>query len=114
MIEISITATEIKFLEDKDLARGLRKRELLPALEAGESVVLDFAHVGTATQSFVHALIGEALKRYGEDVLDRVEFKHCGPELCDVIELVVDYSLGGFPEVEKAINGNERAQAATG
>lgn len=88
------------FAEDKDKAKRIRLGELLPALERGEMVVLDFAAVRYATQSFVHALIGEALKKYGEVVLDRIEFKNCSPQLQSVIELVVDYSLGGFPAVE--------------
>ena len=49
-----------------------------------------------ATQSFVHALIGEALKRYGAKALDRIEFRNCSRQLKSLIPLVVDYSLGGF------------------
>lgn len=85
------------FAEDKDQAKKIRTEELLPALERGETVVIDFAAVRYATQSFVHALIGEALKKYGDNVLDHVEFQNCSPQLQSVIELVVDYSLGGFP-----------------
>jgi hypothetical protein len=85
------------FAEDKDYARGLRQTKILPALDKGAHVNLDFALVRYATQSFVHALIGEALKKHGEQVLDRIEFQHCTPQIQSVIELVVDYSLGGFP-----------------
>lgn len=87
-----------RFAEDKDAAKDVRLRELLPALEAGERVVLDFKGVRYATQSFVHALVGEALKRYGDEVLGRIEFKNCSPQLRTVVELVVDYSLSGFPK----------------
>lgn len=85
------------FAEDKDYARKLRQEKILPALERGDEVVLDFSLIKYATQSFVHALIGEALKKHREPVLDRIEFQHCTPQLQSVIELVVDYSLGGFP-----------------
>lgn len=85
------------FAEDKEYARKLRKEKILPALNAGGEITLDFALVKYATQSFVHALIGEALKKYGEPVLDRFEFQSCTPQLQSVIGLVVDYSLGGFP-----------------
>jgi hypothetical protein len=92
------------FAEDKDQAKSIRLRTLLPALERGENIVLDFRHVKYATQSFIHALLGEALHRYREDLLDRVEFKNCTPQLQSVIELVVDYSLGGFPsETQPAV-----------
>ncbi|MFP3940249.1 MAG: STAS-like domain-containing protein [Acidobacteriota bacterium] len=100
MTQIQIPAGSSGFAEDKDTARQIRIRQLLPALESGEDLVLDFASVNYATQSYVHALIGEVLRRFGEDVLDRIEFKSCTPSLRSVIELVVDYSLGGFPDQE--------------
>lgn len=85
-----------RFQEDKDLAREIRVTEILPALRSGERLTLDFSDVDYATQSFVHALIGEALKQFGEEVLDQIEFHRCSPQLRSVIELVVNYSLGGF------------------
>jgi hypothetical protein len=88
--------SESGFQEDKEYARDLRTSSVLPALEAGDSVQLDFSNVDYATQSFVHALIGEALKRYGVEILDRIEFHRCSDQLKSVIELVVNYSLAGF------------------
>jgi hypothetical protein len=84
------------FAEDKDQAKELRTLRLLPALARGERVVLDFKAVRYATQSFIHALIGEALQKYGDKALGMLEFKHCSSQVRSVIELVVDYSLGGF------------------
>lgn len=85
-----------KFAENKDEARKLRVEIILPTLENGGSIALDFKQVEYATQSFIHALIGGALRQYGENVLDRIEFMNCSAQLQGVIELVVDYSLGGF------------------
>jgi STAS-like domain of unknown function (DUF4325) len=90
------------FVEDKEQAREVRTSVLLPALERGESVTLDFEGVGYATQSYVHALIAEALNRYGEPVLERLEFRNCSPQLRSLVELVVEYSLNGFPEQQAA------------
>jgi hypothetical protein len=95
--KLRLTAGIAGFAEDKEYARKLRREKILPALERGGDVTVDFALVKYATQSFVHALIGEALKKYGEPVLDRIEFQNCTPQLQSVIGLVVDYSLGGFP-----------------
>jgi hypothetical protein len=94
---IQLTAGIGGFAEDKDYARELRKKNILPSLDKGERISLDFRLVKYATQSFIHALIGEALKKHGEEVLDRIEFQQCTPQIQSVIELVVDYSLGGFP-----------------
>src|SRR5437763_15291629 len=63
---IRLTAGVAGFAEDKDYARSLRHEKILPALKRGDAIILDFSRVKYATQSFVHALIGEALKRYGD------------------------------------------------
>jgi hypothetical protein len=86
------------FAEDKDQARSIRIDTILPALERGHNVVLDFQDIKYATQSYIHALVGEPLQRYGESIIDQIEFKNCSQQLRSVIELVVDYSLGGFED----------------
>lgn len=90
------------FAENKDQAKEIRLSRILPAIAHGRGVVLDFADVKYATQSFVHALIGEALQEYGDQALEQIEFRHCSEAVRSVIELVVDYSLSGFAEAEKA------------
>jgi hypothetical protein len=97
-MKIEIPAGTDGFAEDKNEARKLRLRELLPALERRERVVLDFGKVNYVTQSYIHALIGEALQRFGDSTLDKIEFKNCSIAVRSVIELVVDYSLAGFPD----------------
>jgi hypothetical protein len=95
-VTVRIPAGVAGFTEDKEAARTLRITKILPALESSGRVILDFKHVRVATQSFIHALIGEALKRHGEAVLDRIDFKNCSQQLKKIIPLVIDYSLGGF------------------
>jgi hypothetical protein len=84
------------FSEDKDLAREIRRNQIIPALNKNEYVVLDFSQVKLATQSFIHALIGEVLKLHGEEILDRIEFKNCSSPIKELITMVIDYSLGDF------------------
>jgi uncharacterized protein DUF4325 len=86
------------FAEDKDQARQLRTSKVLPSLEKGRRIELDFLNIRYATQSYIHALIGEALQKFGDSALDLMEFKNCTDSVRSVIELVVDYSLGGFPD----------------
>lgn len=90
------------FAEDKEWARRVRTNQLIPALDRGEAVTLDFADVSYTTQSFVHALIGEALGKFGEQALELLEFKRCSPQVRSVIELVVEYSFSGFPTPQQA------------
>ena len=51
--------------EDKDRAKELREKRLLPALSEGRRVIVDFSAVATATQSFMHACLSEAVRRHG-------------------------------------------------
>lgn len=102
MIEIKIPSGVDGFMEDKEIAREFRRERILPALEAGDDIVLDFSGIKYVTQSFVHALIHEALKRFGENVLDHLEFRNCSQPVKSIIELVIDYSFDGFGNLSAA------------
>ena len=91
MKQISIFDQTGAFAENKDIARELRIREMIPALDKGEEVVLDFGRVEAATQSFIHALISDVLRKYGNDVLDKLAFKSCNDTIKKIIGIVVDY-----------------------
>jgi len=82
-----------EFAEDKDVARSIRTDRILPALGAGKKITLDFSRVAVATQSFVHALISEALRLHRERALQLLEFKSCKPAVKSVVLTVVEYSL---------------------
>ena len=81
------------FGEDKDAAANLRETLIKPAVSRGENVCLDFNKVTLATQSFIHALISDVLRVYGEDSLDLLEFKNCVDVVRGIISTVVQYSL---------------------
>jgi len=93
---ITLKADSGGFAENKDEARMIRTTRLLPVLDRGEEITLDFSEIRYATQSYVHVLINEALVKHGETALHLIEFKNCSQQLRSVIELVVDYSLDGF------------------
>lgn len=96
MTVIPILARAGAFAENKDVARELRVAKIMPALQRGEEVVLDFTGVEDATQSFVHALISDALREHGADVLERLAFKSCSPVVKKVVSIVVDYMQEGL------------------
>lgn len=79
------------FAENKDVAKKLRLNEIMPILERGEEVTLDFEGIEGATQSFVHALISDVIRKHGNDVLDRVYFKSCNETVRKIINIVVEY-----------------------
>ena len=91
MINIKLCNQVGTFAGDKDIARDIRLKKLIPALEKGESIVLDFNKVEGATQSFVHALISDLIRKYGNEVLDSIKFKSCNDIIKEIISIVVDY-----------------------
>ncbi|MDP2864726.1 MAG: STAS-like domain-containing protein [Elusimicrobiota bacterium] len=84
------------FAENKDTARDIRLKEIIPALNSGEEVVLDFEKVEAATQSFIHALISDVIRKFGNDALDRMSFKSCTSVVKKIISIVVDYMQEGL------------------
>ncbi len=90
--------TEIKlydfvgnFAENKDTAREIRLNKIAPTLEKEEEVTLNFDKVKSATQSFIHALISDIIRKEGIQVLDRIYFKNCNDTIKKIIEIVIEY-----------------------
>ena len=96
MKRVAIFAKAGAFAENKDVARYIRIQEIMPALEKNEEVLLDFQRVDAVTQSFVHALISDALRKHGSDVLERLTFKSCNDTVKKIINIVVDYMQEGL------------------
>ena len=95
MKTISIFNMVGAFAENKDTARDIRVKEIIPALNGGEEVVLDFEKVEAATQSFIHALISDVIRKFGSDAMERMSFKSCSPVVKKIIGIVVDYMQEG-------------------
>lgn len=91
MITIKLLQKTGSFAEDKDLARDIRLEDITPAIAKGQEVVLDFKGVETTTQSFIHALISELFREYGNDVLEKIYFKNCSDSVKGIINIVVEY-----------------------
>ena len=86
------------FAQNKDIARDIRLQEIIPALENNNEVILDFQGVNSATQSFIHALISDILRKYGSSILKRLVFKSCNEEIKQIINIVLDYMEEGIKE----------------
>jgi len=92
-IEVRILDQAGEFAADKDKARELRETFIIPALQSGHEVELNFAGIQFATQSFVHALVSAALRKFGEEALDLLVFSNCSEAVQAIVETVVDYTL---------------------
>ena len=99
------------FAENKDVARELRRTVIAPAVKAGEVVELDFDSVSIATQSFVHALLGEVIREEPEKALSLLTFRNCSPAVKSTITLVAEYMQD---TTIAPVAGREEAAVAAG
>ena len=79
------------FAENKDVARQLRIDFIMPALEKNQEITVIFKGVTGATQSFVHALISDPIRHYGDQALELISFKDCTDVVQEIISTVVEY-----------------------
>lgn len=82
--------TVLPFAEDVEVAAKVRRETLMPAVNAGEEVVLDFEGIRFATQSFAHALLYEPLCLKGS--LLRLSFLNCTRASMEAIKTVAAYA----------------------
>jgi hypothetical protein len=80
-----------EFAENKDIAKSLRIKKIMPALADGNDVIFDFAGVSGATQSFIHALVSEPIREFTDIVFDKLVFENCNKNIRAVLEIVYEY-----------------------
>lgn len=56
-------------------------------LNEGSEVTFDFTGVG-ATQSFIDELVGSLVLRHGPEILERIVFKGCSPDVRAILRFV--------------------------
>jgi len=95
-MEISLYKRVGNFAENKDIAKEIRINQIIPTLEKGEIVILNFTNIKSATQSFIHALISEVIRKKGINVLDSIYFKNCNSTIQKIIEIVTEYMQDSF------------------
>jgi hypothetical protein len=63
----------------------------MPELEKKNKVVLNFDKIDRASQSFIHSLISDPIRQYGDNVLDIMVFKNCNDKVRGMIKIVLGY-----------------------
>lgn len=96
MKEIKIYKFTGDFAENKDVAREIRVENIIPSLEKKEKIILNFENVKSATQSFIHALISDIIRKKGSGVLNNIYFKNCNEIIQKMIEIVTDYMQDSY------------------
>lgn len=89
------------FAENKDIAKKIRIEEILPALASGDEVILDFAGVQGATQSFIHALISDPIREFKNSAFNNLVYKSANDEVREIISIVYRYLQESLGEIEE-------------
>ena len=79
------------FAENKDTAQKIRIKNILPTLNKGGNIILDFSGIDSTTQSFTHALVSDLIRTFGSDFFNRVTFKNCNKTVQRIIKIVSEY-----------------------
>lgn len=80
-----------QFEEDVEAAARVRDNKVLPSINAGKMVVLDFAKVRFATQSFVHALMYKVI-RDGQKIGSTLSIANCSNSTREAVMAVAAYA----------------------
>lgn len=79
-----------EFLEDVDAAARIRDGKIIPTVRRGGKLAIDFSDVRFVTQSFIHAMLHEALREPG--ALVRISLVNCSRSTREAIQAVAAYS----------------------
>lgn len=90
-MEIKLKKLVGNFAENKDLAREIRNKKILPNLNKDKKVILNFEGIKSTTQSFIHALISDVIRKEGKKSLDKIYFKNCNTTIKKIIKIVTEY-----------------------
>jgi anti-anti-sigma regulatory factor len=89
-LETAFTLRVADFEEDNDVGARMRETELLPRVQRGERVVIDFSGVRAPSASFVHVLLSAVFQVPGS--LVRMSFLGCTPSAREVVRSVAAYA----------------------
>ena len=82
-----------KYAEDKDAAIMFRDRRLMPAIEAGKKIDLDFRDVDTAPHSFLNALLATPVRRLGMKAYQQIRIYNAPGTIHEIIDKVMEDNL---------------------
>jgi hypothetical protein len=82
-----------KWAEDKDAAIGFRDRRLIPAINEGKKIELDFRGVETAPHSFLNALLATPVKLLGMKAYQWIHVYNAAGSIHEIIRTIFETNL---------------------
>lgn len=79
-----------KNADEKDAAIRYRNNQLLPAIDSGKTIVIDFENVSISTHSFLNALLASPIRRMGLAAYKRIKIVNAIPNIRETLDYVLD------------------------
>jgi STAS-like domain of unknown function (DUF4325) len=79
-----------KYAEDKDLAKKIRDKYLLPALVENKSLTIDFEDIVSAPHSLLNAMLATPIERLGLSAYKKIKIINAAPEIRETLDFIFD------------------------
>lgn len=79
-----------RYAEDKAAAIRYRDRTLIPALDRGQSVLIDFDNVVSSPHSFLSALLASAIQMLEMSAYKRIKIVNATPDIRETIDFIFE------------------------
>ena len=79
-----------QYAEDKEAAIKFRDKRIIPAIDSGKKVILDFNNVISAPHSFLSALIASPAKRLGMTTYKIIKITNATAEIRETLDFIFD------------------------
>ena len=79
-----------RYAEDKQLAIKFRDEKLLPAIESGTAITINFEEVISAPHSLLNALLATPIQRIGLAAYKKIKVINASPEIRETVDFIMD------------------------
>lgn len=86
-----------RYADNKEEAINFRNRYLLPAVDEGKALVLDFSNVVSSPHSFLSALVATPIRRYGMMAYKKIKVVGASAEIRETLDYILDENTTDAP-----------------
>ncbi len=79
-----------RYAEDKDLAKNIRDKYLLPALAENQTITIDFEEIVSAPHSLLNAMLATPIERLGLSAYKKIKIINAAPEIRETLDFIFD------------------------
>ena len=98
MITVKMYNEAGKFAENKEIAKTIRTKLIIPNLENNNMIVFDFNHIEGCTQSFIHALLSKPIRDFRETAFNNLLYQNADQDVKKIISIVYRYMQESLDE----------------